>query len=194
QGNGNFTAATGSPIKLGTSEQGPTAIASDIFRVTDATHLVQPADLVIANGASNTVSVLQGSENLDGTFVEAAGSPFTVGTNPSAVVIADFDGDGFLDFAVANQGDNSISVFKGDGLGGFIPFPNSPFLLPATEKGPIAMTMGVFDSSGKPEIAVLNAATENIGIFQASFDNTFNGTFTEISGSPIATGTNPVAF
>lgn len=194
QGNGNFTAAPGSPIVLGTSEQGPTAIASAILRVTDATHLVQPADLVIANGTSNTVSVLLGSENFDGTFAEAAGSPFTVGTNPSAVVIADFDGDGFLDFAVANQGDNTISVFKGDGLGGFVPFPNSPFALPTTEKGPIAMATGVFDSSGKPEIAVLNAATENIGIFQASFDSTFTGTFTEISGSPIGTGTNPVAF
>jgi hypothetical protein len=138
--------------------------------------------------------VLLGSENFDGTFAETAGSPFTVGTNPDAVVIADFDGDGFLDFAVANQGDNTISTFKGDGLGGFTPFPRSPFILPTTEKGPIAMTTGVFDSSGKPEIAVLNATTENIGIFQASFDNTFDGTFTEISGSPIATGTNPVAF
>ena len=194
QGNGNFTAATGSPILLGTSEQGPTAIASGIFRVTDATHLVQPADLIITNGTSGTVSVLLGSQNFDGTFAEAAGSPFTVGTNPSAVVIADFDGDGFLDFAVANQGDNTISVFKGDGLGGFTPFPRSPFILPTTEKGPIAMTTGVFDSSGKPEIAVLNAATENVGIFQASFDNTFDGTFTEISGSPIGTGINPVAF
>jgi Flp pilus assembly secretin CpaC len=194
QGNGNFTAATGSPIKLGTSEQGPRAIASDIFRVTDATHLVQPADLVIANGTSNTVSVLLGSENFDGTFTEAAGSPFTVGTSPSAVVIADFDGDGFLDFAVANQGDNTISVFKGDGQGGFTQFPNSPFALPTTEKGPIAMTTGVFDNSGKPEIAVLNAATENIGIFQASFDSTFTGKFTETSGSPVATGANPVAF
>jgi Flp pilus assembly secretin CpaC len=192
QGNGNFTA--GSSIQLGTSEQGPTAMASDIFRLTDATHLVQPADLVIANGISNTVSVLLGSQNFDGTFSETAGSPFTVGTSPSAVVIADFDGDGFLDFAVANQGDNTISVFKGDGQGGFTQFPNSPFALPTTEKGPIAMTTGVFDSSGKPEIAVLAAATQNIGIFQASFDNTFNGTFTEISGSPIATGVNPVAF
>jgi Flp pilus assembly secretin CpaC len=192
QGNGNFKAGT--PIVLGTSEQGPTAIASDIFRVTDATHLAQPADLVVTNGTSNTVSVLLGSENFDGTFAEATGSPFTVGTNPSAAVIADFDGDGFRDFAVANQGDNTISVFKGDGLGGFTPFPKSPFILPTTEKGPIAMTTGVFDSSGKPEIALLNATTENIGIFQASFDNTFDGTFTEISGSPIATGANPVAF
>src|SRR5262249_31076914 len=87
QSHGNSTTATGSPIHLGTNEQGPTAIASDVFRVTDATHLAQPADLVITNGTSNTVSVLLGSENFDGTFTEAVGSPFTVGTNPSAVVI-----------------------------------------------------------------------------------------------------------
>jgi hypothetical protein len=47
---------------------------------------------------------------------------------------------------------------------------------------------------GKPEIAVLNAATQNIGLFQASFDNTFDGTFTELRGSPVATDVNPVAF
>ena len=192
--NGNFSSATGSPFKLGSNEQAPSAIASAIFRATDATHLAQPADLVIANSGSNTVSVLLGSENFDGTFSEAAGSPFTVGANPSAVVIADFNDDGNLDIAVANQGDNTISVFAGDGQGGFTPFPKSPFALPTSEKGPVAMVSGVFDNSGKPEIAVLNAATENIGIFQASFNSSFDGTFTELSGSPVATGVNPVAF
>jgi Flp pilus assembly secretin CpaC len=192
--NGNFTPTTGSPIKLGTNEQLPSAIASKIFRLTDATHLVQPADLVIANSGSNTVSVLLGSENFDGTFTEATGSPFAVGIKPTGVVIADFNGDGFLDFAVVNQGDNTISVFQGDGQGGFIPFPKSPFALPTTEKGPIAVLSGTFDNSGKPEIAVLNSATQNIGIFQATGDSTFNGTFAELSGSPVATGTDPVAF
>jgi Flp pilus assembly secretin CpaC len=192
--NGNFTPTTGSPIKLGTNEQLPSAIASKIFRLTDATHLVQPADLVIANSGSNTVSVLLGSENFDGTFTEATGSPFAVGIKPTGVVIVDFNGDGFLDFAVVNQGDNTISVFQGDGQGGFIPFPKSPFALPTTEKGPIAVLSGTFDNSGKPEIAVLNSATQNIGIFQATGDSTFNGTFAELSGSPVATGTDPVAF
>jgi Flp pilus assembly secretin CpaC len=192
--NGNFTPTTGSPIKLGTNEQLPSAIASKIFRLTDATHLVQPADLVIANSGSNTVSVLLGSENFDGTFTEATGSPFAVGIKPTGVVIADFNGDGFLDFAVVNQGDNTISVFQGDGQGGFTPFPKSPFALPTTEKGPIAVLSGTFDNSGKPEIAVLNSATQNIGIFQATGDSTFNGTFAELSGSPVATGTDPVAF
>jgi len=196
--NGNFTVPAGSPIKLGANEQLPSAIASKIFRQTDPTHLVQPADLVVANSGSNTVSVLLGSENFDGTFTEAAGSPFAVGINPSGVVIADFDGDGFFDFAVVNQGDNTISVFKGDGQGGFTPFPKSPFALPTSEKGPIAVLSGTFDKSGKPEIAVLNATTQNIGIFQASGINTganaFDGTFTELSGSPVATGADPVAF
>jgi len=195
---GNFTAPAGSPIVLGANEQLPSAIASKIFRVTDPTHLAQPADLVVANSGSNTVSVLLGSENFDGTFTEAAGSPFAVGINPSGVVIADFNGDGFLDFAVVNQGDNTISVFQGDGQGGFTPFPKSPFALPTTEKGPIAVLSGTFDNSGKPEIAVLNATTQNIGIFQASGINTggnaFDGTFAELSGSPVATGADPVAF
>src|SRR6266446_5723550 len=192
--NGNFTAPAGSPIVLGANEQLPSAIASKIFRITDPTHLVQPSDLVVANGGSNTVSVLLGSENFDGTFTEATGSPFAVGTNPSAVVIGDFNGDGNLDFAVANEGDNTISVFQGDGQGGFTPFPKSPFALPTTEKGPIAVLSGTFDNSGRPEIAVLNATTQNIGIFRATGDSTFNGTFAELSGSPVATGTDPVAF
>ena len=192
--NGNFTVAPASPIKLGTNEQNPSAIASAIFRLTDATHLVQPADLVIANSGSNTVSVLLGSQNLDGTFGEATGSPFTVGANPSAVVITDLNGDGFLDIAVANQNDNTISVFQGDGAGNFTPFPRSPFALPTTEKGPIAMVTGTFDNSGKPEIALLTAATQNIGIFQATGDSTFDGTFVELTGSPVGTGNDPVAF
>jgi Flp pilus assembly secretin CpaC len=192
--NGNFTTTAGSPIKLGTNELLPSAIASKIFRLTDATHLVQPADLVIANSGSNTASVLLGSENFDGTFTEATGSPFAVGTKPTGVVIADFNGDGLLDFAVINQGDNTISVFQGDGQGGFTPFPKSPFALPSTEKGPIAVLSGTFDQSGRPEIAVLNATTQNIGIFRATGDSTFNGTFAELSGSPVATGVDPVAF
>lgn len=194
QGNGNFKPTTGSPLKLGTNEQSPSAIASAIFRLTDATHLVQPADLVVANSGSNTVSVLLGSENFDGTFSEATGSPFAVGTRPSAVIIADLNGDGLLDIAVANETDNTISTFQGDGQGNFVPFPKSPFALPAAEKGPIAMASGVFDNSGKPEFAVLSATTQNIGIYQATGDSTFNGTFAELRGSPIGTGTDPVAF
>src|SRR5713101_2430018 len=56
------------------------------------------------------------------------------------------------------------------------------------------MMLVTFDNSGVPEIAVLNFATENIGLFKASGGTAFNGTFTELSGSPVDVGLNPVAF
>jgi hypothetical protein len=57
----------------------------------------------VANSTSNNVAVLLG--NGDGTFTEPAGSPFSCGTNPSAVDGCDFNGDVTCDFAVANKGD-----------------------------------------------------------------------------------------
>jgi tetratricopeptide (TPR) repeat protein len=192
QGNGNFTQPNNA-IALGTNETGPSAIASGVFRLTDVNHLTQPVDLVIANSTSNTVTVLLG--NGDGTFVEAPGSPFAVGAQPRAVVIADFNGDGQLDFAVANSGDNSISTFFGNGNGTFTPFPKSPFVLPASTQEPVAMVKGNFRnlSTSGSDLAVLNELTNNVAILEASGDKTFDGTFTIATGSPFGTGTAPIA-
>ena len=52
-------------------------------------------------------------------FAQAPGSPLTVGTNPRALVVADFNGDGFPDIAVANFGSGGVAVLLGDGSGGF---------------------------------------------------------------------------
>src|SRR2546430_15725236 len=58
QGNGKFSQPNPA-IVLGTDETGPAAIASGVFRLIDTTtNLAQPADLVIANSTSNTVTVL----------------------------------------------------------------------------------------------------------------------------------------
>ncbi len=192
QGDGTFTQPT-NPISLGVNEQGPSAIASAIFRLTDADHLTQPADLVIANQSSNTVSVLLG--NGDGTFAGAPGSPFAVGAQPRSVVIADFNGDGKLDFAVADSGDNTIATFQGNGDGTFTPFPRSPFALPLLMREPVAMVTGNFRniSNGGADIAVVNELSNNVAILEATGDNTFDGTFTVATGSPFAVGTLPIA-
>ena len=42
---------------------------------------------------------------------------YAVGTTPTAVVMADFDGNGNLDVAVANGGSNNVSVLMGNGDG-----------------------------------------------------------------------------
>jgi Flp pilus assembly secretin CpaC len=205
QDNGNFVAATNSPFKLASTETGPSAIATANFGNTFTTSsgvTVLAPDLVVANSTSNNVAILLG--NGDGTFQEATGSPYAVGKNPSSVLVADFNGDGNPDFAVANKDDNTISIFKGDGKGGFTEFPGSPFALTNTsaisEKGPVAMVTANFrattnKSNNSPEVdlAVVNQTTNNVSILLGFVDSNSNISFTEAPNSPIAIGSSPVA-
>jgi type II secretory pathway component GspD/PulD (secretin) len=205
QNNGNFVAATNSPFVLAKGETGPSAIATATFGNTFTTSsgvTSLAADLVIANSTSNNVTVLLG--NGDGTFQEAAGSPYAVGKNPSSVVVADFNGDGNADFAVANKDDNTISIFKGNGRGGFTEFPGSPFALTNTsaisEKGPVAMVTANFraaanKSNNSPEVdlAVVNQTTNNVSILLGFVDSNSNISFIEAPNSPINVGSSPVA-
>lgn len=215
QDNGNFLQVTPSPITLGTNETGQVAIGTGIFR-NDSTKFstVQPPDVVLVNSTSNNISVLLGSADstgkANGLFTEAPGSPIAVGTstnlanNPSSVVVADFNGDGFLDIAVANQGDNSISLFRGNGDGTFAPFPGSPFKLASStaiaETAPVAMVSGNFrnglntiNNGNEVDLAVVNQGSNNVSILLSSVDQNLNVTLTEAPNSPIAVGTTPVA-
>ncbi|HXM95347.1 MAG TPA: FG-GAP-like repeat-containing protein [Candidatus Dormibacteraeota bacterium] len=195
---GDFFQPKTSPILLGKNETGPAALATGIFRNTNPDPAAlgpAPADLVTANSTSNTVSVLLGKG--DGTFTEAPGSPFAVGKQPSAVVVADFNGDGKLDFAVANKGDNSISIFRGKGDGTFAQFPSSPIALSNTtnvsEKGPVAMVAADFRNKGRSDLAVVNQTSNNVSVLLGSVDQNLNVTFLEAPQSPIKVGTSPVA-
>jgi Flp pilus assembly secretin CpaC len=209
QDNGNFTPQANSPFVLAKTETAPVAMAAGVFGntiVNSAGVTVTPVDLVVANSTSNNVAVLLG--NGDGTFREAAGSPYAVGTDPSAIVVADFDGDGNSDFAVTNKGDNTISVFRGDGKGGFTQFSTSPFALQNTatvsEKEPVAMVTANFrnarlSGNGKTtgasevDLAVVNQTTNNVAILLGSVDGNSNLHFTEANNSPITVGQSPVA-
>ena len=83
-------------------------------------------DLAVSAGASGlgTASVLLG--NGDGTFQSHV--DYEVGPNPTFIEVADFNGDGKLDFAVDNQNCvgspcqfGSISILLGRGDGTFQP-------------------------------------------------------------------------
>jgi hypothetical protein len=158
------------------------------------------------NSTSNNISVLLGESDPNckptGFFTEAASSPIAVGNNPRSVVIADFNGDGFLDIAVANQGDNSISLFRGDGKGNFTPF-GPPFKLTntgtITEAAPVAMVAANFQNKTNPinnaaemDLAVVNQGSNNVAILQSSVDSSLNVTLSQ-PNPPIAVGTTPVA-
>jgi hypothetical protein len=78
-------------------------------------------DLLVVDGASSyeypvgAVSVALG--NGDGTLQVPA--VLTDVNYPYAAAVADLDGDGRLDVAIANSGSDDITVYRGDGTGGF---------------------------------------------------------------------------
>jgi hypothetical protein len=209
QDNGNLVQVTPSPITLAANETGQVAIGTGVFRNNRKFSTTQPPDVVLVNSTSKNVSVLLGSIDAttglaNGLFTEAPGSPFAVGNNPSSVIVSDFNGDGFLDLAVANQGDNSISLFRGQGDGTFTEFPGSPFKLTNTttisEAAPVAMVSANFKNrtntiNNAPEVdlAVVNQGSNNVAILLTSVDKNLNVTLTEAPNSPISVGTTPVA-
>jgi hypothetical protein len=82
-------------------------------------------DLVVLNRGTNNFTLLQGKEGpggaATGTFIDPqAGQTWATGADPGAIVAGDF-GNGHLDLAILNQGDDTISVFLGDGHGHFTP-------------------------------------------------------------------------
>ena len=121
--------------------------------------------------------------------------------------LSDFNGDGFLDLAVANQGDNSISLFRGHGDGTFTEFPGSPFKLPNTgtilETAPVAMVSANFrnktfstptnGSAPEVDLAVVNKTSNSVSILLSSVDQAGNLTLAEAPNSPFSVGTAPVA-
>src|SRR5271163_2604546 len=87
----------------------PQAVASGDFRGNGN------LDLVIANSAGNTISVLL--SNGDGTYQPQVVYP--TGGAPLGVAVADFNGDGFPDIAVTNSASKSVRIFLGNGNGTF---------------------------------------------------------------------------
>lgn len=181
QGSGNFTSATGSPIALAPGETGPAAIASADVNGDGL------LDLLVANQTTGNVTILLGAG--DGTFSAAPSSPLAAGGGPAGIVTGDFNGDGKTDFAVSNSADNTISIFLGNGAGGFTAAPGSSIALGAGEQTPGALVAADFNGDGKLDLAAVNRATNNVTVLDGNGD----GTFTTALGSPLSVGASPEA-
>jgi hypothetical protein len=138
----------------------PTAIAVGQFD-----NFNNNLDLVVANSADNTVSLLMG--NGQGGFspspFHSPGLPagtFAVGGSPSAIVVGDFNRDNFLDVAVTNSADGTVSILYGKGQGNF--YPQQQVL--TVGGSPSAIVAADFDRNGFLDLAVTNASDNTVSV------------------------------
>ena len=170
-GAGGFT-PSGNPIAVGAS---PTSVTVGDFNSDGI------LDLAVSNQNDSTVTILQG--NGAGGFTAPEGTLITVGSQPVSVVALDFNGDGILDLAVANQGDHTVTVLSGIGNGLFTPI--TP--VPTVGLGALSLVAGDFNGDGFPDLATSNLTSNTITLLLGDG----SGAFHSSAATTFAVGTQP---
>jgi hypothetical protein len=172
-GNGGFTQPASSPVGVGTNPQ--SVVAGDFNRDGKA-------DLAVANGNSDNVTILLGIGG--GGFTQPASSPLGVGDSPRSIAVGDFNQDGKADLATANFSSSNVTILLGNGNGGFTQPANSPL---GAGDAPLSVVVGDFNQDGKADLATANSTFDNVTILLGNG----SGSFTEAAGSPLGVGDNP---
>jgi hypothetical protein len=104
--------------------------------------------------------------NGDGTFAE--GTNYNVGYLPKSVYGADLDGDDDIDVAVANGGDDTVSILINNGDGTF-----ATGSVLGTGDSPKSVFAIDLDGDDNNDLAVLNSISANISVLINNGDGTF---------------------
>jgi hypothetical protein len=175
-GDGTFNQVKGSPFHLPTTATGPFAITTSDFNGDGK------PDLAIVNETTKNVTVLEG--NGDGTFTEFPKSPLPVGNVPVAIASGALAGSTGPALAIANQSDNTVTVYLGNGDGTFAAASQSPL---ATNSSPTGVVINDFADQSLGGIAVTNQGSGTVTVFL----DLGSGLFT--NALEPAAGTNPGA-
>ncbi len=168
-GDGTFTASAAAPSATG---PGPSAIVQGDFNGDGVPDLAITSSLY--DGTNGKVTVLLG--NGDGSFTATA-SPAT-GYYPNGIVAGDFNADGNLDLAVANE-DGTVTVLLGNGHGAFSQAPGSPVTVSIAIGVRLQNTLSIGDLNGDgiPDLVsnteVVNTGGLTIPVLLGSGDGTF---------------------
>ena len=107
---------------------------------------------------------------------------YAVGILPESVAVGDFNGDGKLDLAVANQGSGTVSILLGNGDGTFQTAKSY-----AVGSNPDSVAVGDFTGDGTLDLAVTNAGSNTVSVLLGKGDGTF------LAATSYATGSVPVS-
>jgi Ca2+-binding RTX toxin-like protein len=119
------------------------------------------------------VDVLLGSAN--GTFIPPA-EELPADDGPISLDPSDFNGDGHVDLAVANNSSADLSVLLGAGDGTFgapTNYPVGPTCPDRTLIAPAGVVVGFFNADAIPDVAVANHGCNNVSILVGKGDGTF---------------------
>src|SRR2546425_2211678 len=123
------------------------------------------------------------------TYASPDSAPFRamhlpVGTHPSMVSIADANRDGNVDILVANGDSANVSVYLGDGKGGFSQSNGSPY---SAGQNPTDIATGDFNGDGNLDIAIANHGVKLVTVLLGNG----KGQFSFAPGSPFSVESNP---
>ncbi len=144
------------------------------------------ASLDGSGGGTGNVTVMLG--NGLGSFGFGPGSPFDTGGFSHSITVGDFNGDGRLDFATADEAGaagGTVSVYLGQPGGGFVAAPGSPIGLGANPE-PDSIVAGDFHGNGKLDLVVADseAGEQNVIELPGNGDGTFGSSITIPTGLP----------
>lgn len=140
------------------------------------------ADIIVTNATDNTVTVLLNNGGAPVTFTQPPGSPIAVGMSPQQVVIADLNGDGKKDLAVANLNDGTVSVLLGVGNGAFTAAPGSPITNAVGNNGVLAISD--LNGDGITDLAIPAATDGYIAVRTGNGNGAFTANGAGLGGSP----------
>jgi hypothetical protein len=149
-------------------------------------------DLVTTNLSDNTVSVLANNTAPGSAPTFAAQQTFATGANPFAAALGDLNGDGKPDIAVANFGDNTVSVLLNTTTPGAAAFSFATQQTFATGTGPDSVALADLNGDGKPDLIVANQTDNTVSVL---LNTTAPGatTATFAAQQTFGAGTDPVA-
>ena len=139
-------------------------------------------DLAVANYYQGLVNVLTGNGN--GTFSTTPATYSSGGTDPRALVVADFNADGHPDLAVANYGSSTVGVLLNSGTGTFA----SAVTYSTGGSNPRSLAVGDLNGDGKPDLVAANYTSGTIGVLLNKGTGTFATVVTYSTGGTYPRG------